>query len=279
MKSRLDFLIKQSGIYSSIIGEKMMKQQQQMREKAEEMDKKQKAEDSKHLKTENARNTTEVLRKSSRATTTPAAPEKEVVLVKKKARQPKKGQKTTNISDYYSKEELQDTTTTAQALATAVEEAGETRLGERKDLKSARQPKLITGGIMKEYQLQGLEWLVSLYENGLNGILADEMGLGKTLQTISFLAFLREKGMMGPFLVAAPVSTLSNWVEEIERFVLAFSVPTEPPRTGRLILTLGSLLDCLSFYTMALHLSEKKYAGQGCGRWTPISLSYALPTS
>ncbi|PWW73132.1 hypothetical protein C7212DRAFT_300352 [Tuber magnatum] len=44
------------------------------------------------------------------------------------------------------------------------------------------------------------------------------MGLGKTLQTISFLAFLREKGMMGPFLVVAPVSTLSNWVEEIARF-------------------------------------------------------------
>ncbi|RPA94511.1 hypothetical protein L873DRAFT_1701176 [Choiromyces venosus 120613-1] len=44
------------------------------------------------------------------------------------------------------------------------------------------------------------------------------MGLGKTLQTISFLAFLREKGMNGPFLVVAPVSTLSNWVEEIARF-------------------------------------------------------------
>ncbi|CAZ80174.1 unnamed protein product [Tuber melanosporum] len=44
------------------------------------------------------------------------------------------------------------------------------------------------------------------------------MGLGKTLQTISFLAFLREKGTLGPFLVVAPVSTLSNWVEEIARF-------------------------------------------------------------
>lgn len=46
---------------------------------------------------------------------------------------------------------------------------------------------------MKDYQLEGLDWLVSLYENGLNGILADEMGLGKTIQTISLLAFLREK--------------------------------------------------------------------------------------
>src|SRR5438067_13717682 len=44
---------------------------------------------------------------------------------------------------------------------------------------SARQPKLVTGGILRDYQLTGVEWLVSLYDNGLNGILADEMGLGK----------------------------------------------------------------------------------------------------
>jgi ATP-dependent DNA helicase len=43
---------------------------------------------------------------------------------------------------------------------------------------SARQPSLVTGGVLKDYQLAGVEWLISLYENGLNGILADEMGLG-----------------------------------------------------------------------------------------------------
>lgn len=80
------------------------------------------------------------------------------------------------------------------------------------------QPTLVTGGTLKNYQLEGLEWLVSLYENGLNGILADEMGLGKTLQCISFLAFLREKGVYGPFLIAAPLSTLANWESEIKRF-------------------------------------------------------------
>lgn len=31
---------------------------------------------------------------------------------------------------------------------------------------------------MRDYQLRGLNWLISLYENGINGILADEMGLG-----------------------------------------------------------------------------------------------------
>jgi len=72
----------------------------------------------------------------------------------------------------------------------------------------------VSGGNMKPYQLEGLSWLASLYENGLNGILADEMGLGKTIQTISFLAFLKEKGVHGPFLVVAPLSTLSNWIDE-----------------------------------------------------------------
>ena len=84
------------------------------------------------------------------------------------------------------------------------------------NLKSARQPDLVTGGVMRKYQLEGLEWLTSLYENGLNGILADEMGLGKTIQTIAFLGFLREKGTYGPFLIAAPLSTTSNWVDEFQ---------------------------------------------------------------
>lgn len=43
----------------------------------------------------------------------------------------------------------------------------------------------IQNGKMRDYQIQGLNWLVSLHENGISGILADEMGLGKTLQTIS----------------------------------------------------------------------------------------------
>lgn len=90
----------------------------------------------------------------------------------------------------------------------------------RSHLSSAniRQPALITGAELRDYQLDGYEWLVSLYENGLNGILADEMGLGKTLQTISFLAHLRAKGVWGPFLIVAPLSTIANWVNEFERF-------------------------------------------------------------
>lgn len=80
------------------------------------------------------------------------------------------------------------------------------------------QPKIISGGTLKDYQLDGLEWLVTLYENGLNGILADEMGLGKTLQCISFLGYLIENGINGPFLIVVPLLTLSNWYNEFQRF-------------------------------------------------------------
>ncbi|XP_073223338.1 chromatin-remodeling ATPase INO80-like [Cicer arietinum] len=74
-------------------------------------------------------------------------------------------------------------------------------------------------GVLKEYQLKGLQWLVNCYEQGLNGILADEMGLGKTIQAMAFLAHLaEEKNIWGPFLVVAPASVLNNWNEELERF-------------------------------------------------------------
>jgi SNF2 family DNA or RNA helicase len=77
------------------------------------------------------------------------------------------------------------------------------------------QPTILEGGELKNYQLHGLQWLVSLYNNNLNGILADEMGLGKTIQTISLLCYLIEyKKNFGPFLIVAPLSTIPNWMTE-----------------------------------------------------------------
>ena len=81
------------------------------------------------------------------------------------------------------------------------------------------QPTMLTAKL-KEYQLKGLNWLVNLYEQGINGILADEMGLGKTIQSISVMAYLAEfHNIWGPFLVIAPASTLHNWQQEIAKFV------------------------------------------------------------
>lgn len=74
-------------------------------------------------------------------------------------------------------------------------------------------------GQMRDYQVAGLNWLISLHENGISGILADEMGLGKTLQTISFLGYLRHiMGITGPHLVVVPKSTLDNWKREFARW-------------------------------------------------------------
>lgn len=125
------------------------------------------------------------------------------------------------LSSYFSKEEVAAKAgegTVGAALQEAVDDDVKTGDIGIQNLQSAQQPKLVTGGTMRKYQLEGLEWLKSLYENGLNGILADEMGLGKTIQTISFLAFLREMETYGPFLVACPLSTTSNWVSEIQRW-------------------------------------------------------------
>lgn len=52
-------------------------------------------------------------------------------------------------------------------------------------------PPFIKNGEMRDYQVRGLNWMITLYENGINGVLADEMGLGKTIQTISLLGYLK----------------------------------------------------------------------------------------
>ncbi|KAJ8329722.1 hypothetical protein BDV3_003709 [Batrachochytrium dendrobatidis] len=84
------------------------------------------------------------------------------------------------------------------------------------------QPSILIGGTLKDYQIKGLQWMVSLYNNRLNGILADEMGLGKTIQTLSLITYLIErKKQPGPFLVIVPLSTMTNWVIEFERWAPA----------------------------------------------------------
>ena len=110
----------------------------------------------------------------------------------------------------------------SQGFSSTVMDQLKQALDARKQGMSA-QPKLVTGGKMRDYQLEGLTWLTCLYQIGLNGILADEMGLGKTVQLISFLAFLRENGTNGPFLILGPLSTVSNWVKEF-----AFWTPKIP---------------------------------------------------
>ena len=81
------------------------------------------------------------------------------------------------------------------------------------------QPPNLVGGSLKPYQLDGLRWLVSLWENGLSGILGDEMGLGKTIQVIALIAYLRNTNITGPFLIAGPLATLPNWINEFKKWL------------------------------------------------------------
>lgn len=81
------------------------------------------------------------------------------------------------------------------------------------------QPSIIKFGTLRKYQLEGLNWMIRLYQCGVSGILADEMGLGKTLQSISILAYLKQfRNVHGPHLVCVPLSTLGNWMREFARW-------------------------------------------------------------
>jgi ATP-dependent DNA helicase len=49
-----------------------------------------------------------------------------------------------------------------------------------KGVKIVDQPNCMTGGQMRDYQLEGVTWMSEVCEQGMSGILADEMGLGKS---------------------------------------------------------------------------------------------------
>ncbi|KAB2012900.1 hypothetical protein ES319_D09G122000v1 [Gossypium barbadense] len=82
------------------------------------------------------------------------------------------------------------------------------------------QPEWLRGGKLRDYQLEGLNFLVNSWRNDTNVILADEMGLGKTVQSVSMLGFLQNAQQIpGPFLVVVPLSTLSNWSKEFKKWL------------------------------------------------------------
>ncbi|XP_048238060.1 lymphocyte-specific helicase-like [Haliotis rufescens] len=138
----------------------------------------------------------------------------------------KAGQKTTETSDRTAIATTEDTTEKAGPGSSTTEEVGEDNeeelpiprrmIGGQEAL--AGQPLMFSGGVLRQYQMNGYNWLKVLFENGVNGILADEMGLGKTVQCIALLAHLVAMGVSGPFLVVGPLSTVPNWYSEFKRF-------------------------------------------------------------
>lgn len=70
------------------------------------------------------------------------------------------------------------------------------------------------------HQLEGVSWMLQRWKADLNVIIADEMGLGKTLQTLSFLAFLKDvENVSGPYLVVAPLSVAPQWISQSRQFI------------------------------------------------------------
>ncbi|MBN9416266.1 MAG: TerB family tellurite resistance protein [Candidatus Eremiobacteraeota bacterium] len=91
-------------------------------------------------------------------------------------------------------------------LAALIEEAGELK----PDLPAELWERL------RDYQKEGVEWMLRTLHAGLGACLADDMGLGKTLQTLCVLYHRRAQG---PSLVVAPTSVTYNWKEQAQRFL------------------------------------------------------------
>jgi hypothetical protein len=77
---------------------------------------------------------------------------------------------------------------------------------------------------LRPYQRDGYHFLAYLTANRFGGVLADDMGLGKTVQTLAWLAWLRDATLnpqpssLHPSLVVCPKSVTDNWRAEAERF-------------------------------------------------------------
>ncbi|MGH4024929.1 MAG: SNF2-related protein [Pseudonocardiaceae bacterium] len=83
----------------------------------------------------------------------------------------------------------------------------------------AMEPPATLSARLRPYQRDGFGWLAFLWQFRLGGILADDMGLGKTVQSLALICHAKQADpTVGPFLVVAPTSVVSNWADEAARF-------------------------------------------------------------
>ncbi len=94
----------------------------------------------------------------------------------------------------------------------------------RLEVPEAKIPKLV--GTLRAYQRRGVSWMKFLTDHNLGALLADDMGLGKTVQTISWMLLTRAEEKSAPFLVVAPLTLLSNWRHEFQKFAPTLRVYT-----------------------------------------------------
>lgn len=106
---------------------------------------------------------------------------------------------------------------------------------------------------LRSYQVDGVSWIVNQYDKGINCILADEMGLGKTLQSISFIAYLKEyRHENGPHLVIVPLSVMFNWIAECRKFCPKLKVLRVHSNSPKECLRLKEKLQDVTNYDIAI---------------------------
>jgi len=125
-----------------------------------------------------------------------------------------------------------------------------------------RDPPATLTARLRPYQREGFGWLAALWELELGGILADDMGLGKTLQALALIRHARDRDPgIGPFLVVAPTSVVSNWVQEAARFAPSLTVESitdTMAKSGRAIDAVAAADVVVTTYTL-LRLEADAY--------------------
>lgn len=88
------------------------------------------------------------------------------------------------------------------------------------DMIKSVKPDSNFNAVLREYQQKGLNWFTFLHSLQFGACLADDMGLGKTVQLLAFLAYLKSQNKeTSSSLLIIPASLISNWADEIEKFL------------------------------------------------------------
>jgi SNF2 family DNA or RNA helicase len=122
---------------------------------------------------------------------------------------------------------------------------------------------------LRDYQLEGFNWLSRLAHWGVGACLADDMGLGKTLQA---LALILSRAPDGPTLVVAPTSVCTNWIAEATRFAPTLNVKLFGQGERGAMLDEAGAFDVIVASYGLLQLEAPRFAGV---KWHTIVLDEA----
>ena len=123
---------------------------------------------------------------------------------------------------------------------------------------------------LRDYQVDGFQWMTRMTGWGAGVCLADDMGLGKTVQTIAFLLHTAQDG---PSMVAAPASVVLNWQRELARFAPSLHVEVLNAAADRKVLVEGAGSGDVILTTYGLFVTEDELL---CGKqWNTVCLDEA----